>query len=379
MIGSDIQLETKKFIVVDTNFLIARKKDLSNIFASKSENYDVYVTRVSINERIGQEYRNTKKDYVKLKKLESSYRNYTNIDISNSLDEIFEKKATSIKNNYEKYCAGKIIENIVADDGLNAVLDRAYKKIPPFIDADNSSDKGFKDTIMWLSIVEFFKNKDVEGDIYFLTSDGGFKEQVAKDFLYNEFKISTGKQINILENKKFDELIKNTSDTEIENNTESTKREPVLSVKLYEVEEIPKETRRKIRIEVDKALDNIFLMEDLNPYSPFSVENRYMLKNAVDISMIEDILDGLAEYVKMNMLSFTVNFSDYLVEYGVDVIEYRSIEIENIEDLAELYATILKEYESLLPMFYNAVMQKFNYYYKEETDNHIYNDDSLPF
>lgn len=258
-------------------------------------------------------------------------------------------------------------------------MDRAYKKIPPFIDADNSSDKGFKDTIMWLSIVEFFKNKDVEGVIYFLTSDGAFKEQVAKDFLYNEFKLSTGKQINILENKKFDDLIKNTSDTEIENNTESTKREPVLSVKLYEVEEIPKETRRKIRIEVDKVLDNIFLMEDLNPYSPYSVENRYMLKNTVDISMIEDILDGLAEYVKMNMLSFTVNFSYYLVEYGVDVIEYRSIEIENIEDLAELYATILKEYESLLPMFYNAVKQKFNYYYKEETDNHIYNDDSLPF
>ena len=63
----------------------------------------------------------------------------------------------------------KIIE-IYYDDLLATVLDRCKYKKPPFNNEENSSDKGFKDTILFLNLIHFMKNSGYD-EIYLFTND----------------------------------------------------------------------------------------------------------------------------------------------------------------------------------------------------------------
>ena len=53
--------DEKKAIVLDTNFIIEHKKDLRNVVEKLSSFFDVYVTQISISERLSQKYLELKK------------------------------------------------------------------------------------------------------------------------------------------------------------------------------------------------------------------------------------------------------------------------------------------------------------------------------
>ena len=61
----------------------------------------------------------------------------------------------------EKYntCFGdKVIPFKKTGKTLEAIIERANKKDPPFSSNKDASDKGFKDCLLWLSLLEYFKN-----------------------------------------------------------------------------------------------------------------------------------------------------------------------------------------------------------------------------
>lgn len=87
---------------------------------------------------------------------------------------------------------------------FNRVLDMALYKIPPFEKGKGKSDKGFKDAIILLSLVEFAKIEDYT-DFVIFSKDQAFKknEKVLKDFFYQE----TKKNLEIQQNEKINEYI----------------------------------------------------------------------------------------------------------------------------------------------------------------------------
>lgn len=98
--------------------------------------------------------------------------------------------------NYPKYIETKIVEYkenlsssinlveelpIASNNRFDSIINRAFKKLPPFEGKEKKSDKGFKDALLWESVLEFaLKHKNSK--IIYYSKDNAFNE-----FLHNEF------------------------------------------------------------------------------------------------------------------------------------------------------------------------------------------------
>ncbi|MDU5145175.1 MAG: PIN domain-containing protein [Paenibacillus dendritiformis] len=80
---------------------------------------------------------------------------------------------------------------ICGEKRFNSIVRRALNKIAPFSGLKGNSDKGFKDTVIWESILEFAEQNN--GDFIFITHDKGFSE-----YLIEEFRDLTGQKIEII-------------------------------------------------------------------------------------------------------------------------------------------------------------------------------------
>ena len=67
-------MDEKRAFVFDTNFIIEERKNLKKIIEELSTKFSVYVTQVSIDERISQKYIELKKKYEDIAKLKMNIR-----------------------------------------------------------------------------------------------------------------------------------------------------------------------------------------------------------------------------------------------------------------------------------------------------------------
>ena len=63
-----------------------------------------------------------------------------------------------------------IIEYSTTADSFKRVIQRANDKLPPFSNDKNASDKGFKDCLLWFSILDYFRCHG-ENEVLFITND----------------------------------------------------------------------------------------------------------------------------------------------------------------------------------------------------------------
>lgn len=89
---------------------------------------------------------------------------------------------------YKSEIAGSInnvIELPIASKGrYQSIVSRAFNKMPPFEGKEKKSDKGFKDALLWESILEFASNH-LNARIIYYSKDNAFGE-----FLLEEFEAS---------------------------------------------------------------------------------------------------------------------------------------------------------------------------------------------
>lgn len=83
---------------------------------------------------------------------------------------------------------------------FESIVDRAIKKYPPFLGKEKKSDKGFKDTVIWYSLLAFAQNNS--GEYIFITGDNIFHDNFKA--LKQEFLDITGSQIHIY--REYDEV-----------------------------------------------------------------------------------------------------------------------------------------------------------------------------
>lgn|GEM_PF-2652180 len=65
--------------------------------------------------------------------------------------------------------------------GFRRIIERALKKEPPFLGKGKESDKGFKDAVLWESILQF-KEKHLQRKLYFYSKDNGFSQQLQIEY-----------------------------------------------------------------------------------------------------------------------------------------------------------------------------------------------------
>ncbi len=73
---------------------------------------------------------------------------------------------------------------IASNNRFESIVNRAFSKLPPFGGKDKKSDKGFKDALLWESVLEFalkYRNSKI---IYY-SKDNAFGEYLLKEFAEN--------------------------------------------------------------------------------------------------------------------------------------------------------------------------------------------------
>jgi len=189
-------MDKKYQIIFDSNILW-QDTDLDKIFNSNitdlkkfvednnlGKNIEILIPEIVIKERISQNLRgiekiikNTDEVFEKLKLfgVENTDNNYKNTDYESFLN----KKA-------EEFLAKNKITTIkISERTQEEVLKRAYKKLKPFSSKENS-DKGYKDTMIWLSILDNAKENQKVNHIICTNNKEDFSQEIlAKEFKEN--------------------------------------------------------------------------------------------------------------------------------------------------------------------------------------------------
>lgn len=165
-------------LIADTNFLVnntGKNKEIKE----ELENKDI---KLYIPELVKTEFIN-----IQLRKLDDVYGSldgYKKIHAvwklkyveKSEAEEILEKSYDAL---FEKYFKESMIL-LNKEDMIDRVLERNKYKLPPFIKESNSSDKGFKDSMIFLSIKDFIIKYDNDANFYFITLDNGFTKNKLK-------------------------------------------------------------------------------------------------------------------------------------------------------------------------------------------------------
>lgn len=136
-----------------------------------TEEVEIFLPEIVVNEIAEQRIRNLKKDLSKLNNLRERFLSSGICDISDENKDFNSiKHIDTLKERKLKYL--NVIP--IPEDRLilfNGILEKSLKKYPPF--KQGKSDQGFKDAIILSSITDFFKNKK-EYEVYLFSDDKGF-------------------------------------------------------------------------------------------------------------------------------------------------------------------------------------------------------------
>lgn len=202
-------------IYLDTNQVFSNKgplcepfnlsiPDLRKFLDEKNiKNVEICLPDIVVRERIQHKIENINKSLEDVNKLIRSLNSVGHeseeIEATGDYQKILEKNATEF---LEK---NKVIRISAPSIGKEELIDRAINKMKPF----NDKGAGFKDTLIFLSIIEDALNADTAADRYiFCTNDSDeFTEEVIK-----EFEECTHKELYLVSHivkitEKLDELI----------------------------------------------------------------------------------------------------------------------------------------------------------------------------
>lgn len=349
--------QNKIAIVLDTNFIIEHIADLREVHEILSENHDVYVTEISINERISQKYLELKTKYEKLKKLKDDYKSLATIKIKSDFDDKFESEKSYTLNGYKDEFKDKIVYFSPDKDVLNQVMDRVFKKTPPFLNVDNASDKGFKDTLLWLSIIDFFKDIPEQTTIIFVSNDKGFLNY--SNELQEEFLSITGKNIEIKDNSYYKTLLGDLSEVKKEDEPKRI--------------ELSDSEKNSLREQISETIFNICHARKYDEYEGEYWTIAFRNHEWYNASMAKSDFEIMKNKISEHILESHVRPSDFLSSEA-SIVDLHKVSIEDVESAISLYEKIKNQYNEYMSPFLNAVCEIINRNYESPQE-----DDDLPF
>lgn len=360
-------MSEKKAFVFDTNFII-QTRSLDEVIENLSDSFNVYVTQVSIDERIAQQCRELKTRFAEVERVREKNADIAEIKLKTTYDSQEKLYHSGVQRRYEDSFHEHIIP--YAKDGamLSAVLDRANKKIPPFLSDDKASDKGFKDALIWESMLAYFKDRG-EQEVFLITDDGGFSKN--SDFLCAEFREVTGKSISIHPNSYYRELLKPelVAEEKPDSPVHASKRPPNIE---------------EIRDEIKEVIWAICNVEDYDYWGNERIVETFTINKEVDSTYMADVFEGLSAKIADHIFEIELSASYVLDIDGRVTDGERAIPIKALEMARDLYNEITKTLPFFLEQFYTATAKVINQNYRQpvivkNVFDEFSGDDDLPF
>ncbi len=334
----------KQALIFDTNFIIEHSKDLTAVVEKLSKTYEIFVTQLSIDERLSQQYLDLKAKYENAKKVANEIKSFAKLEFIKDFEDAYSSTKTWVQNNYTQLFPNKIIPFSKSEKTYAEIIDRVYKKTAPFI--AKSSDKGFKDTILWLSLIEYFSKNTGFDSVTFVSNDHGFTENT--EALRAEFKEKTKLDIEIKSNDFLNQMIVEKKNIEVE----TTELENITSKELNEL-------RQEIQITLKNICTGCSYDPDVDGYRSFPL---FKLNEYLEINQIESMFENLSKFLFRELFATQFVFGDLFTNLYIFKEQYY-ISRENIEALNSLYDKIKTNYKQLLPQFLKVVKETVNQNY----------------
>lgn len=352
----------KNVVIVDTNFLVNNTGNIKEIVKELQEKeIEVYVPELVKEEFINIQLRKLEEAYSKLENLKNLQKI---IDLKYRKKEVIRKMVEGIYNNiFEENFKNKII--VYNKEGmLDRVLERNKYKKPPFYNENNSSDKGFKDTIILLTIIDFISSFGDDAIFYFITSDNGFIKY--KNEIEKEIFDKCAKNITIVEGKDKNKVYKELNIVEEKSNQEE-KTENIFSKEEINIEEIRKR--------INELMDIFIWTTSFDYYGNLQDERRFEISNYINNEKTEKFLNSIDGIIEDNIFR-----NEILVETFFETDEWvfskNSIDVDTMKEISELYKKVKDtKYKEA---FINYISQRIN----ENKVNNMFtveSDDDLPF
>lgn len=356
-------MANKKAFVFDTNFII-QNQNLDKVLDQLKEQFSVYITQVSIDERIAQNCRELKANFDEAEKCKVKFIHFATIHFKKTYEEECEFYQKGIQTKYETHFGDHIIPFSKDGEILSAIIDRANKRLPPFSAAKDASDKGFKDCLLWLSILSYFKDNG-ESEVVFVTDDkSAFRNQT--EALKKEFHEVTGKTIEIHPNAYYKELIKQPEEP---NPTPEPK--PV---------ELP--NLDTFREEVEEAVEAIREVDYENYYGDPQWSQTFTTSAPFDKEYAKVFFAGLRSNIAEHIFEKSIPATKILDFDGRVTDGDMEIPMQSLENALKIYESVLKNYSQYSDQFFEAAAKILNRNYKAPPTlpaNLADDDGDLPF
>ena len=353
----------KTAIILDTNIIRQYKdgKNLEILLENLAEQHVVYVPQIVIDERKEQLCREFEKGYLSVKKFYSTFGYALKKAEAIDINKASERLRTGIQERYEKAFPNRIIPFKPSKQLLEKIIERAYKKNPPFSNIDNASDKGFKDALIWHSVIEYFTNNG-ENEVVFITKDNGFVSR--KEFLCEEFEQYTRKKLKIAD----DEFSKNIDEMGIP----APEKENLTP--------IPPNIEH-IREKVQTTINNLCYVHEYDDryYDGERWEKTFEIDERVDIDYMKAVFDSLRQKIQDNLFEKTLRASEILC-LDNRVTNILLIPMENIQEALDVYEDVKANMPDFLLQFYSAAANIINQNFEAKNNfMSVDDDDDLPF
>lgn len=201
-------------IVIDTNIINSGSKDfmvaqfsnkLDDIIRTLESNDDyqeikILLPQIVVQELYQHQLANYNKEVERLKGLKLPDLDYRpKEDYSVILKRLFDESLAMLA---QRDLQTEVI-SYPKDEVLQKIIDRAIAKQAPFEGEDKNSDKGFKDVILWESVLEY-KRQHVADTIILFTND----KRLCESSLNDEYKSIFGEDIYLVQQEKGNDYAK---------------------------------------------------------------------------------------------------------------------------------------------------------------------------
>lgn len=339
-------------VIFDTNILNENKLMLTTIKEKITSFADIMIPRMVIEEIEGQKSRVIRDDYNKIKSLIDKNSSYFKYEEKFKLDDSLTKNEKDIAKWFETYCDNNILE--YGNISLKDITSRAKYKLPPFINENGSSDKGFKDTIIWLSILNSEKLNSYKKVVFVTNDKTGFGKNIKE--LFDEYNANNDNSIVIC--SSIEELYKVLN---IEDSNANVIIEDLQQEKM-DFEDIM-DLKRKLNDCLNKLLYTTY--EDA--WGNSCTEQNFNIYTKVNIKDIEYFLESLDNYLKENIFFNYLDITELLQSCGIDSAG-ENVSSEDLSQLNSIYHS-LKNNENLLNPLLIFLQKEFNKLYKFKSTN----------
>lgn len=360
-------MNSKIKIIIDSNYIYSMDSDrLSEKINDIKTKGDIYLPVVVLDELIHRDLKNIRKFHRKVNKHEP-------LGMAIRTQDIDERFVDELREYYINLFDNNIIEMSTVD--IEKMYKRAISKTPPFLE-EKDSDEGFKDSLIWLSILE--DNYRDYDEIVFLTNDNGFIKN--KNKLQNEFKDKYGIEINIL--RDYGKI------QEIEKQDTPNTTEPMEKEHSYNQRKILEDFKKieLYRDQLDEILYKITMEQEYNSFGEYYDYPRFKISEKIELLPIEKLLNNLQQVTKENILKKMITPNEFLSIFE-DVSVFAVSENIQTKNLVQLYELLLDAHselnnysKSIVKAIVDYIVSK-TYTYESDSFAEIENidDDELPF